>query len=148
MKRHDLLIPFSRDHHGGLLLAQLMKKNAPAYRGMPADMEGKRQYAISFYAKELKPHFEAEEQMFMQCLGLDTATDRLIKELFEEHFNLTQSFDALIDQKEYTDLMDSTGRQLEAHIRKEERVFFPLLETWMEKKTGLAETLPAFNNKP
>jgi len=34
MKRHEALAPFSREHHGALILAQVMKKGAPAYKGI------------------------------------------------------------------------------------------------------------------
>jgi hypothetical protein len=35
MKRHEALIPLSRDHHGTLILARLLRSDAPPYKGLP-----------------------------------------------------------------------------------------------------------------
>ena len=57
IKRHKALQPLSRDHHQGLILAQILKKGAPQYKGMPSTIEGKKEYAIAFSESELKQHF-------------------------------------------------------------------------------------------
>ena len=41
MKRHEALAPLSREHHGTLILAQLLKKGAPVYKGLPDTDTGK-----------------------------------------------------------------------------------------------------------
>ena len=64
MKRHESLAPLSREHHAALLLAQLLKKNAAAYKGMPADTPGKILYAAEFYSSHLIAHFDDEEKVF------------------------------------------------------------------------------------
>ena len=63
MKRHPALHPLSHDHHQGLILAQQLKKGAPQYKGMPATLEEKKNYTISFYNNELIKHFEDEEKI-------------------------------------------------------------------------------------
>ena len=63
MKRHTALIPLSQDHHHGLLLAQLIKKNAPEYKGLPKDLIGKMNYTNDIYNTELEHHFEDEEKL-------------------------------------------------------------------------------------
>ena len=62
MKRHKALIPLSHDHHHGLLLPQLIKKNAPDYKGLPKDLEGKINYTLETYNSSLKNHFDDEEK--------------------------------------------------------------------------------------
>ena len=39
MKRHPSLAPYSSDHHRILVVAQLLKKSSPAYRGLPTDVQ-------------------------------------------------------------------------------------------------------------
>jgi hypothetical protein len=140
MKRDALLIPFSRDHHGGLLLAQLLKAGAPPYRGLPTEPDGKIAYALDFYRTKLQPHFAGEEKMFRECLGLDATTDALIGELLEEHQYLSAGFEELPATTDSEQQMNLLGNALEAHIRKEERVFFPVIELKME-------TDPVLRNK-
>ena len=41
MKRHSSLVPYSQDHHKILVLAQVLKKDVPDYKGMPTDLKGK-----------------------------------------------------------------------------------------------------------
>ena len=54
MKRHEALAPLSRDHHEALILSQLLKKDSPAYKGLPVTVEGKVNYAVGFFEKNLK----------------------------------------------------------------------------------------------
>ena len=54
MKRHESLAPLSREHHEGLILAQLLKKGAPAYRGLPTDLAGKLSYAREMFERILE----------------------------------------------------------------------------------------------
>ncbi len=63
MKRHPALVPLSREHQKGLLLAQLIKKNAPDYNGLPNDLIGKMNYAKEVYNNELVQHFKDEEEL-------------------------------------------------------------------------------------
>ena len=77
MKRHKALIPLSHDHHHGLLLAQLIKKNAPDYKGLPKDLNGKIKYTIDIYNSSLKQHFDDEEKiLFPAVTGKDALLDK------------------------------------------------------------------------
>ena len=53
MKRHKALIPLSHDHHLLLLLAQLIKKNAPDYKGLPKDLKEKLSIQLIFIIHHL-----------------------------------------------------------------------------------------------
>ncbi|MEO7264876.1 MAG: hypothetical protein ABIW38_08185, partial [Ferruginibacter sp.] len=69
MKRHPSLISLSREHHGALILARLLQKNAPAYKGLPSDSNGKAVYALQFYKDELIQHFLQEEKVLALVKG-------------------------------------------------------------------------------
>lgn len=125
MKRHNALILLSHDHHHGLLLAQLLKKSAPAYKGLPSDTPGKINYAIEKFNSDLSIHFEDEEKILFPILkGKDSEVDNLIDELIEEHKQLRKKIISLHDIPDPEDTMDEIGYLLESHIRKEERNLF------------------------
>lgn len=128
MKRHSSLAPLSRDHHGALLLSRLLQKGAPVYKGMPENSLDKLVYAKSFYVKELVPHFRKEEDAMQVVKGTTADIDKLITEIFKEHTELGNLFDGLHETNFTEEQLDILGRKLEAHIRKEERVLFPLIQ--------------------
>lgn len=130
MKRHDSLAPLSREHHPALLLAQLLKCDAPPYKGMPAEPVAKAAYAMNLFVSGLKIHFEKEELLLEKVNGLKKEIDRLSAEIIQEHRDLTDGFLSLETAKDLVNALDTLGRKLEQHIRKEERVLFPLIEQY------------------
>lgn len=125
MKRIEALAPLSRDHHGSLILAQLLKKGAPAYNGLPHTVEGKIAYARQLFGNEIKEHFRKEERVLDKAKDCNEEIGRISEEIRSEHKQLETLFLSL-DADEIK--MDELGKQLEEHIRKEERLLFPLLQ--------------------
>ena len=128
MKRHEALAPLSRDHHSTLILAQLLKKTAPVYKGLPIHPENKIVYAKHLFEKDIEKHFEQEEAMLEKVKGCHPELDKLAIEIADEHKQLTKLFASLGSTDDLETPMDELGRALEAHIRKEERVLFPMLQ--------------------
>ena len=129
MKRHDALAPLSREHHGALILAQLLKNITTVYTGLPADVIGKAAYAIRFYNEELVKHFKEEEDIVIATItGIDAALDILANEIIAEHKDLRILFTTINDSSDLSAHLEKIGNTLEQHIRKEERIFFPLVQ--------------------
>lgn len=128
MKRHEALAPLSREHHGALILAQLMKRNAPAYKGLPADTEGKVHYAVNFCKNELLPHFAKEEAILEKVKHTNGAIAELTEHIIAEHTVLKSSFLQLETAADKETALNELGILLETHIRKEERILFPLIQ--------------------
>lgn len=128
MKRHPALIPISREHHQGLILSRLLQKDAPLYKGLPKETKDKASYALEFYKKNLIAHFLAEEKVLSLVKGIDAEIDRLSSEIKEEHYNFHISFTSINDGGNLPNQLDMLGKKLELHIRKEERVLFPLIQ--------------------
>jgi iron-sulfur cluster repair protein YtfE (RIC family) len=129
IKRHKALQPLSRDHHHGLILAQLIKKGAPEYKGLPTTIEGKIEYTISFYNSSLKNHFKDEEEiLFPAVIGKSDEIDKLISDIVAEHRKLENLIIELNKTKQSEITLDELGLLLENHIRKEEREVFPVIE--------------------
>ena len=128
MKRHEALAPLSREHHSALILAQIMKKGAPAYKGMPTDTEGKVSYAIDFFKTHLIEHFDKEEIILEKVKHVDQAIAKMTEDILWEHEELKKRFAKLETCDDKITALDETGNMLEAHVRKEERVLFPLIQ--------------------
>ena len=113
MKRHSSLAILSREHHGALILAQLLKKGAPVYKGLPADLDGKADYAIRFYNAELIKHFIEEEQAVIKKIkGINADLDKLADEIAEEHKELRSSFESIKNANDLATHLDKLGSAL------------------------------------
>jgi len=130
MKRHKSLFKFSREHHDGLILAQLLKENAPQYKGMPHAPHEKRSYAVNFYKNNLIQHFREEEgHLFPLAKGRSSRLETLTSELIYQHQNLSANFKLIeLENENFISIMDETGYLLEQHIRLEEREYFELIQ--------------------
>ena len=135
MKRHTSLQPLSRDHHGALILARLLQKDAPDYKGLPTDIPGKIIYAQEFYAEDLVQHFQEEEEVLKLVTGTSDQLDAMIATIFAEHEKLHGLFAGIVNNPDISVHLDSIGRELEMHIRKEERELFPLIEETCDERT-------------
>jgi len=129
MRRHEKLIPLSREHHEMLLLAQLLKKDAPPYKGLPCSLPEKLKYASGIFLSLIESHFQREEEMLFPVVMKASIANDLIEQLVAEHQKITQHFKKIIsgtiaDKKNVHNL----AVLLESHIRKEERQFFQLIQ--------------------
>lgn len=134
MKRHEALAPLSREHHGALILAQLIKRNAPAYKGLPTTIIDKAAYAIQFYKDDLKKHFKKEEEMLQKVRPVHPSIAKVADEIVNEHQLLKQLFLSLKDAADQEAVLNELGNELDAHIRKEERILFPLIQQYCSEE--------------
>jgi iron-sulfur cluster repair protein YtfE (RIC family) len=127
--RHKSLQPLSRDHHHGLILAQILKREAPEYKGLPTTLEGKKEYTIIFYNSELVKHFKNEEEiLFPLVKGRSTDVDKLTDEIVNEHRKIENLISEIQNTEDLERILDEFGTLLEKHIRKEERELFTKIE--------------------
>ena len=84
MKRHEALAPLSREHHSALILAQLLKKDAPAYKGLPTALNEKTAYALQMFTATLQLHFTNEEEMLDKIRNVHIEIDKLSDEIFQQ----------------------------------------------------------------
>ncbi|MBK8610730.1 MAG: hemerythrin domain-containing protein [Chitinophagaceae bacterium] len=130
MKRHESIAPLSRDHHRSLILAQLLKKNAPVYRDLPENAKDKAAYAQQQFKEHIEKHFEQEELMLDKVKGIHREIDKLAVEIIHEHRVLRELFKSSGESPVENEKLNNLGNKLEGHIRKEERVLFPLLQQY------------------
>ena len=134
LKRHKALQPLSRDHHQGLILAQILKKGAPQYKGMPATIEGKKEYTVLFYSSYLIKHFEDEEEILFPIVkGRSSMVDNLINEIIDQHRKMENLISEIQNAQDLEKILNEFGMLLEKHIRKEERELFNVIETLLSE---------------
>ena len=126
MKRHAALIPLSREHHDGLILARLLRQDAPPYPGLPDTPEAKLQYAREQWELHLLPHLEKEESLlapFVKQHFKDQEAN--LERMFRDHAKLREG---MLTLNVTIATQDAWGRLLEEHIRWEERIWFAELQ--------------------
>jgi iron-sulfur cluster repair protein YtfE (RIC family) len=128
MKRHEAIAPLSRDHHHSLILAQMMKKDAPSYKGLPGNVAEKALYAQEQFEKHIVQHFQQEETILENVKHMHPSINALAAEIKSDHFELTALFNSLATTNDPEMIMNKLALKLEYHIRLEERILFPLLQ--------------------
>ncbi len=129
-RRHESLIPLSREHHYGLLVCLRIHRGIEQHN---ADLDWliERAGKVSlFFESDLRTHFTVEEEIVFPIMSRITEAGATIEQLVEEH----RSLERLVHELRYNQglrlapLLQSFANLLDAHIRKEERVLFPCYE--------------------
>ena len=122
LKRHPELVSLSREHHFELLFSWKIKQGL-ARQVEPAILQD---YVRYFWDHNLEPHLEKEEKIVVQVLS---EADPLRFRVQQDH-DLIRCLVAYLqeDREDIAYLLDALQQLVKAHVRFEERVFFPYLE--------------------
>ena len=136
MKRHPSLTAFSDDHHQGLVHARRLRKSASGEGDNSADTA--RNF-LEFWQRDTSLHFRKEEEVLLPVLaryGGDFG-ERPILQMLVQHARIRGLAMQLSDEFKQDNIREDTlrnlGELLEAHIRLEERLVFPLIEQTLPK---------------
>jgi iron-sulfur cluster repair protein YtfE (RIC family) len=129
MKRSAELRDLSVEHHHGLVAARRMRLASTGETPLAPAIEGFHQA----WQDEIAPHFRQEEEVLLPAFARAAAADDpLIARTLTEHADLRRSvaeLDEAGSPEERRRLAGEIGTALEAHIRFEERILFPAIET-------------------
>jgi iron-sulfur cluster repair protein YtfE (RIC family) len=128
MQRHQNLIPLSHEHKSLLFVCRYLKKDAAPYEGYPLETSAKMDYMVKVFQEVMVPHIQKEDHLFEQCRGFFPEMDAMLDELLDEHRVISGMYSALVDSKDLVTDMDTLACNLEAHIRKEERIVFEKMQ--------------------
>ena len=131
MRRHQVLIPISREHHELLILAQLLKKNAPAYRGLPEKLSGKLAFASEEYTRFIEKHLKRDAFSLFAFLHLFDVFETILKELKGINEELSLAFQRSINLTE--EEADQLGFLLEKYVRTKERKLFEKMQNHLNE---------------
>lgn len=129
-RRHESLIPLSREHHYGLMLCLHIRRGLLQHGDDETWVRAKAAKAAEFFASDLTPHFEAEEEALFPAMRDFAGASDLLDELLSQHRELERLGNQLrgAASARLAELLVEFADLLEAHIRKEERELFPLYE--------------------
>ena len=137
MKRYESLVPLSRDHHFGLIMAQqlILGRATNPRADWPTDRAQQVPRLLAFFASDLRPHFEIEEAHVFPAAGRDLADGgRQVQALLADHDAMRamiRGFEA-DPVSELDERLPAFGHVLKAHIHKEERQLFEQMQAACE----------------
>jgi hypothetical protein len=140
MKRSDALLGLSREHHEALVLARRAVNADP----FGEDARKLREHLLTRWAAQFAPHFELEEEELLPAL--DSAGHQMSADDARlQHTELR----GLVQRLRKGDLaaLAAWGDAMQAHVRFEERILFPLAQSALDL-THLAGTLRRPASKP
>ncbi|MFD1037344.1 hemerythrin domain-containing protein [Virgibacillus byunsanensis] len=127
IKRHESLKPLSRHHMIGLHLALKLKRAGTEESRLT--MEEIMKEAKEFWIPNGQNHFREEEEILLPAYAQYANVNQPeIIEMLLEHVKIRSQIEKLLNNDENLDAMHELGTLLESHIRKEERVIFPMIE--------------------
>ena len=98
IRRHPALVSLSREHHLALQLARAVQTGVSHTLAatLPSDSRARIEHVRSFFARELAPHFAAEEEVLLEAVhGRDPKLDALCASIRDEHGAMRGIVDAL-----------------------------------------------------
>lgn len=125
MKRSEELAPLSRDHHNGLVAALALR------RATSSDTTVARAGFLEFWRSEGRQHFAIEEEVLLPRFARRGPADHeAVVRVLVEHVELRRRAQELAeDEQPRVETLRELGGLLRAHIRHEENVLFPLIES-------------------
>ena len=137
MKRHASLVPLSRDHHHGLVLAQrlILGRSTNPRADWPADRAQQAARLIAFFETDLRPHFAIEEAHVFPAAArsLDDGVRRT-RALIDEHETMRGMIRDLVADRasRLEERLTAFGQLLRSHIHEEERILFERMQAACE----------------
>ena len=140
MQRHPALAPLSREHHFALQLAgRLQKKRPPSSpKTIEPTARDLREQVRAAFPDKLDAHFDVEERLIVPAVyGRDIELDALCSDVVREHAEMRALASELsapgLGDAQCDELLVRLGAALEAHVRLEERLFFPRIESVLDE---------------
>lgn len=124
IKRTEAMQPLSRQHHNGLLFCLLLKKGIAKNAAIKIICD----FSIHFWETDLQHHFQLEEICLRNLGNTYPVLNSGIQQMLTEHRLLQQYFKQMAIHVTCNDITQ-LSELLEKHIRFEERILFPHIET-------------------
>jgi hemerythrin-like domain-containing protein len=125
MKRHEALEQLSRDHHQALFQAMRLKRATGEDAGdLLSDF-------LDYWFTVGQLHFRAEEEVLLPAYSAyGDASDPAVVRVLVDHVEIRRDAHDLGGMKSdpAPERLHALGARLDAHVRHEERVLFPLIE--------------------
>ncbi len=125
MQRAVSLQPLSRQHKSALMTCLLIRKGV----SKQASISVMSDFLLKCWQVEIKPHFEQEESSLIPALRTYPEGKNFADAILRDH-ELWRTAMTHLEQANVTHrLLGDLADQLEQHVRFEERIVFPSLES-------------------
>lgn len=127
-RRHEALHPLTHHHHHALVAALKLKRAGTGKSTL--SIEEIKAELKAFWEPGGQEHFREEEEVLLPAYARHASLDLPeITEMLLEHVRIRSLVkDILEEEGKPVPLMNELGHLLEEHVRKEERVIFPMIE--------------------
>lgn len=130
MKRHESLIPLTHDHHHALAQGRRLRLTAT---GTVDERVAQARLFLKFFYSDTLKHFREEEEIVFPLIQKASDMKGTLERATLEHLHIRALVHALEEEAEEGIVTEKTVLRvaafLERHIRFEEKVVFPLIET-------------------
>src|SRR5262245_4684981 len=89
-RRHESLIPLSREHHYGLLVCLRIHRGLEKHSADGRWLNERAEKVIRFFDSDLRTHFTAEEQIVFPAMAKIEEAGAVLKQLIQEHGHITR----------------------------------------------------------
>lgn len=130
MKRHASLIPLTHDHHHALVQVRKLKSAAT---GTDDDRRSAARLFLEFFHTDTLKHFREEEEIVFPLVVEAAEAQGALERVMIQHLYLHALVHRLEKEADEgvptAETVLRTAESLEKHVRFEEKVVFPLIET-------------------
>jgi hypothetical protein len=121
LERSEALRSLSRDHHQALVIAKDLRRAEDAPRAA--------HHFLEFWKQQGELHFRVEDEVLLPLWAfLGELSAEGAARVAREHLSIRRAAIALESGRSSLEQIHDLGKELEAHVRFEERELFPLLE--------------------
>jgi hemerythrin-like domain-containing protein len=130
MKRHPTLQQLSRDHQLALAVALELT------RAVDATADAARARFLNFWRAEGRQHFRQEEEILLPAFARrGDPRHPIVARVLTDHVELRSDAAVLAeDANPSPAVLRRVGARLQAHVRREERQLFPLIESTLDDR--------------
>ncbi|HEX8977307.1 MAG TPA: hemerythrin domain-containing protein [Solirubrobacteraceae bacterium] len=123
MKRHEALAALSRDHHHALVVAQRLR------RASETTATEDRDAFLAYWHADGQRHFREEEDILLPAYArFGDSEEPVLARVLVDHVRIRGLADEVASDSPGLEALHALGEQLSAHVRREERELFPLIE--------------------
>jgi len=135
MRRHPSLIPFSKQHHHILVLAQLLKIDVPDYKGMPQNPLDKLKFCHEQFKQYVLPNMEAHRRvLYPQVKIWGFSMWQLVENIKEKEEQLLVDYKALNSQSPALEnALNDLGYLLDEWVRIKERKLYEAVQAQFDE---------------
>ncbi|HLS66747.1 MAG TPA: hemerythrin domain-containing protein [Pseudogracilibacillus sp.] len=127
MKRHTVLQPLSRHHMEALYLGVKLRRAGTEKSTLTK--EELIHEVKSFWNPNGERHFREEEEILLPTYAkYGDIEQKLIVDMLLEHVRIRSLVKTITTETVDVETLHTLGELLETHIRKEERIIFPMIE--------------------